>query len=124
MAIAVLSEPKELLIDDKEDTEIATNIETNVGEEEQNTEVSVVVIEESIPGGLYTIQFSAKESKKDAEKDKIMLKNEGFTNITIIPYGKYHRVRLNGFNTRDDANLVSKKIKEKTGIEVWIIENK
>ena len=124
MAIAVLSEPKELLIDDKEDTEIATNIETSVGEEEQNTEVSVVVIDESIPGGLYTIQFSAKESKKDAEKDKIMLKNEGFSNITIIPYGKYHRVRLNGFNTRDDANLVSKKIKEKPGIEAWIIENK
>ena len=123
MAIAVLSEPKELLIDDKEDTAITTNIEISVDEEEQNIEVPVA-IEESIPIGIYTIQFSAKESKKDAEKDKIMLRNKGFTNITIIPHGKYHRVRLNGFKTIGDANLISKKIKEKMGVKVWIIENK
>ena len=41
MAIAVLSEPKELLIDDKEDTAITTNIEISVDEEEQNKKKSI-----------------------------------------------------------------------------------
>ena len=50
MAIAVLSEPKKLLINDEGRTEITTDIKTNVDEEEQNTEVPRVIIKENIPG--------------------------------------------------------------------------
>ena len=57
------------------------------------------------------------------DEDKVMLENKGFKNITITPYEKYYRVRLNGFETIGEANLISKKIKDKTGIKVWIIEN-
>ena len=122
-AIAVLSGPEAILNDDDDDDD-DDKTQTVEIPEEKNTDTQIVIVEKSVPMGLYTIQFSAKENKDDAEKDKVMLENEGFNNITITSYGKYHRVRLNGFKTKDETNLISKKIKEKTGIKVWVLKNK
>ena len=118
-AISVLSGSDEILNEQKESKEYT--VEEEVDTTKKEVEISV---EKSMPIGLYTIQFSAKENIKDAEKDKEMLKNEGFENIAISPHGKYHRVRLNGFKTIGKAKQISEKIKEKTGVKVWIIKNK
>ncbi len=115
-AISIISSPVEVLNEKEEIKEVVEEVDT--------TKEVEIAVEKSMPVGLYTIQFSAKENIKEAEKDKNMLMNEGFDNITINPHGTYHRVRLNGFKTIDEAKLTSKKIKEKTGVKVWIIKNK
>jgi len=81
-------------------------------------------VEEKLTMGVgpYHIIAGSFQVEENARKQKIRLENKGLSPVLLPPQGKYYMVSLGAFNTREEAGVVLKQLRENLEQEFWVMK--